>query len=354
MATRSRSSKSSEKNYPLWRTVIAAPVVVLKAEEPIFADRCVALLRNQLLARDPQTETTVVEAATYEPGQLAVAVSPSLFAESRFVYVPQAEQASAAMVADILAYAQQVEPEVCLLLRHNGGNGARKLLTELEKMQTPFYLAPKLKNDGERIKCVLDEVKGLKGRIDHEAAAQLVTAMRSELPEILAVVNQLVQDFPGQIITTDIVDEYQAGKKEVDGYDVVQAAIDGDLARALTDLRHALACGVTGPSITGAMAYKLRQLAKVSTIPMRPASTMGMYPSMLSKVQASLRSWSEEGLIRAFQACATADAEVKGESKDPVFALEKLMIIVATRGKTLNSWRHTDSSGILNHIDNSV
>lgn len=337
MATRSKTSKGrgSEKTLPLWRTAIPAPVIVLKAEEPIFADRCVALLRKQLLAKDPQTETTILEAATYEPGQLSVAVSPSLFAESRFVYVPQAEQASSAMVADILAYAQQVEPEVVLLLRHNGGNGARKLLSELEKTQVPFYLAPKLKHDGEKIKCVLDEVRFLKGRIDQDAAAMLVTAMRSELPEILAVVNQLISDFPGQVITNDIVEEYQAGKKEVDGYEVVQAAIDGDLATALTDLRHALSCGISGPSITGAMAYKLRQLAKVSTIAHRPASTLGMYPSMLSKVQASWRSWTETGLEEAFKACATADAEVKGQSRDPVYALEKLMITVATRGRNL-------------------
>lgn len=337
MAVKSKPAKkrTADDSFLNWRKIAPAPLVYLKAEEPLFADRAVAAVRKQMLAKDPATEVTILDAATYEPGQLSVAVSPSLFSESRFVYVPQAEQAPAPMVAEILAYQKNPEPEVTLLLRHNGGNGARKLQTDLQAAQVPFYLAPKLTNDGERIKCVLDEARALKGRIDNDAAALLVTAMRSELPEILAVVSQLITDYPDQVITTEIVEEYQAGKKEVDGYEVVQAAIDGDLARALTDLRHALACGMTGPAITGAMAFKLRQLAKVSTIPKRPATTLGMPGFVIDKTRASLRTWTEYALGQAFIACATADAEVKGESRDPVYALEKLMITVATRARNL-------------------
>ncbi|MCS4484167.1 DNA polymerase III subunit delta [Gleimia sp. 6138-11-ORH1] len=337
MAVKPRFAKNKNSDATLlnWRKIIPAPVIVIKAEEPLFADRAVALLRKQLLAKDPGTEVTLLEAATYEPGQLGVAVSPSLFSESRFVYIPQVEQASTAMVADILNYQKNTEPEVTLVLRHNGGNGARKLLTDLQAAQIPFYIAPKLNNDSERIKCVLDEVRAAGGRIDNDAAALLVAALRSELPEILAVANQLVGDYPGEIITSEIIEEYQAGKKEVDGYEVVQAAIDGDLAKALTDLRHALACGITGPALTGAMAFKLRQLAKVSTIPRRPAADMGMPRFIIDKTRASLRTWTEAALREAIKACATADAEVKGESRDPVYALEKLMITVATRARNL-------------------
>ncbi|EEH63935.1 putative DNA polymerase III, delta subunit [Gleimia coleocanis DSM 15436] len=307
-------------------------MILLRAEESLFADRAVSLIRKNLLKADPGTEISTVEAATYESGQLAVAVSPSLFAESRFVYIPQVEQANTALVEDLLKYVTTPEPQVVILLRHNGGNSARKLLTELQNLQVPAYIAPKLANDGERIKCVIDEARSLGGRIDNDAAAALVLAMRSELPEILAVVSQLVSDYPGEVITANLVEEYQAGKREVDGYEVVQAAIDGDLATALTHLRHALSCGVTGPSITGAMAFKLRQLAKVSTIPRRTAYEMGMAPFMVQKTQGSLRTWNEMALREAFRACAIADAEVKGESRDPVYALEKLLITVARRG----------------------
>lgn len=333
MAAKPKTTGQKNTNHPSWREIKPAPVILLRAEEAIFADRATTLLRNQLRQIDPATETTIIDAATYETGQLAAAVSPSLFAESRFIYIPHAEQATPTLVTDLTKYNTQPEPAAVILIRHNGGNGARKLITELQKNQTPTYIAEKLANDGEKIKCVIAEARSLGGRIDNDAAAQLVMAMRSELPELLATVNQLVSDYPGQVITANLVEEYQAGKREVDGYEVVEAAIDGDLATALTLLRHALASGVTGPSLTGAMAFKLRQLAKVSTLPQRPATQMGMPPFIIRKTQQSLRTWNEMALREAFRACALADAEVKGESKDPVYALEKLLITVATRGR---------------------
>jgi DNA polymerase-3 subunit delta len=46
-----------------------------------------------------------------------------------------------------------------------------------------------------------------------------------------------------------------------------------------------------------------------------------------------LAGWSEEGLAEAVMAVATADAAVKGMERDTVFALEKLVLLLANRGQ---------------------
>ena len=45
-----------------------------------------------------------------------------------------------------------------------------------------------------------------------------------------------------------------------------------------------------------------------------------------------LHGWTEQGLARTIEAIAEADAQVKGEGRDPVYALERMIAVVAARG----------------------
>ena len=51
----------------------------------------------------------------------------------------------------------------------------------------------------------------------------------------------------------------------------------------------------------------------------------------VDRARRDLVGWSDDQLGMAIQAAARADAEVKGASRDPVFALERLLTVVATR-----------------------
>jgi DNA polymerase-3 subunit delta len=51
----------------------------------------------------------------------------------------------------------------------------------------------------------------------------------------------------------------------------------------------------------------------------------------VDRARRDLAGWNEESLSRAIQATARADAEVKGASRDPVFALERMITVIATR-----------------------
>jgi DNA polymerase-3 subunit delta len=51
----------------------------------------------------------------------------------------------------------------------------------------------------------------------------------------------------------------------------------------------------------------------------------------VDRARRDLTGWNEESLGRAIQATARADAEVKGGSRDAVFALERMITVIATR-----------------------
>ena len=48
----------------------------------------------------------------------------------------------------------------------------------------------------------------------------------------------------------------------------------------------------------------------------------------IDKAKRELRAWSSSGLAQAIQALAQADAEVKGASRAPAYAVEKAIIAI--------------------------
>jgi len=82
-----------------------------------------------------------------------------------------------------------------------------------------------------------------------------------------------------------------------------------------------------------ALAAKLRTLAKVAGANGSPATiarNLGMQPWLVEQAQRDVRRWTPEGLIRSIQVIAEADAQVKGLSRDPVYAVEHAVTVIAT------------------------
>jgi len=59
----------------------------------------------------------------------------------------------------------------------------------------------------------------------------------------------------------------------------------------------------------------------------------GLAPWQVERAQKDLRGWSDEGLARCILVLAETDAAVKGAGRDPVFALERLIGVIARRGE---------------------
>lgn len=315
-------------NNPQWFQAQLAPVVLIKSKEPLLAERAVTMLRNQAKERDASVDIHRVDAASYNAGDLAIYASPSLFGEARFIYFSQVELGTPAFFEDAAKYVENPEPDAVVVLRHNGGNAGQKLLRACTKAKVPTYHAEEVKSPREKANLVQEDVRRARRRIEPAAVEALVDALGSDLAELAAMTSQLLQDVEGTI-TEKHVHRYQAGRVEASAFAVADAAIAGNTGRALTLLRHALATGAAPAALVGAIAMKIRQMAKVSIRPALSAKELGMQGWQLDRARRDLRGWNESRLRRSVLALAEADEAVKGGSREPEYALEKLVITIS-------------------------
>ena len=137
-------------------------------------------------------------------------------------------------------------------------------------------------------------------------------------------------------MTDEIVRRYYGGRVETTAFAVADTAIAGRYGEALITLRHALASGADPVPLVAAIASKLRTMARVAGLRESSAAIaarIGVKDWQVDRARRDLTGWNEESLGRAIQAAARADAEVKGASRDPIFALERLVTVVATRSE---------------------
>jgi DNA polymerase-3 subunit delta len=306
-------------------------VVLVRGAEPLLAERAVDGVVGLARARDPEIEKVELEGTTYGPGQLVVAASPSLFGEAKIVVVRSAESGTEDLMADLISYVGSPDEETVLVVVHGGGQRGKKMLDTITKSGAPVMVCEPVTKDGEKASFVAGEFKAARRRADAEAVRALVDALGSDLRELAAACSQLIADTTGTI-TAATVDKYYGGRVEATGFRVADAAVAGDAGGAVALLRHALDTGLDPVPIVAALALRLRNLAKVAS--MRggggfAARDIGMAPWQVDRARKDLRSWTPEGLAAAISAVAQADADVKGESRDPVFAVERAVLTIA-------------------------
>lgn len=303
-----------------------APIVLVTSGEPVLADRAIDLVRRQLRGIDPSTDIVELDAAAYVSGQLEALLTPSLFGEPRAIIVGHLEQLNPAFQEDLLSYISAPEVDSVMVLRHNGGQRGKKVLDALKKAKVPTYDYPKVKYPNQKVKIVTDDVRAAGRKMTSDAIGALVAALGSDLRELLSSVNQLMADIQGTITEED-VHTYFAGRVEATTFNVADAVVVGNAGRSVELARHAIATGNSPVSIVGAIASKLRAMAQV----LGQRSAKGKTRLKINEWQANraktdLRGWSGDTLARAIQVIARADAEVKGLSRDPEYALERAII----------------------------
>lgn len=312
-----------------------APLVLVRGGEGYFVDSVTDHLLALAKERDPAVEVTRFDAAGYIPHQLDVLMSPSLFGERRHIVVDAVDAASDAFITDGLALLSQLDAndrdgEVSLVLRHTKGVRGKKLLDAIAAASFPVVQCDPLKRDTEKADFVSRRFRAASRRASTDAVRALVEALGSDLRELASGVQQLIEDTSGAI-TPDVVQRYYGGRVEATGFRVADVAIAGDGAAAVTLLRHALATGTDPVPMVAALAVKLRTLAKVAAARGRGlgAAELGIAPWQMDRAKRELSGWTPEGLAAAITAVADADAEVKGESREPQFAVERAVLRVA-------------------------
>ncbi len=340
MATSSRSSRPAGPVRAIAPDDLRPePVVLVTGPEDVLAERAVAAVLAAAREADPGVAVETLDASAYEAGRLAVLTSPSLFGGGTVVVVEAVAAAGDAFVTDATAYLAVPAPDVCLVLRHNGGQRAKGLLDLARKAGAPEAVCAAVTKDDEKLDFVANEFRRAGRRASPQAMRALVDAVGSDLRELAAACRQLAEDASvtegdGRI-EADVVELWFGGRVEVTGFRVADAAVAGRADQALALLRHAVATGVDPVPLVAAIAAKVRALAKVQTASRGPsaavAAELGMAPWQVDRARRELSGWTDDGLAHAVIALAEADTEVKGGGRDPVYAVERAVLTVATR-----------------------
>ena len=311
-----------------WDTAQLGPVVLITGTEGLLVDRALDALSAAALAQDPQTEKTVLTAPAYQAGMLTFLTSPSLFGEPRLVVVENLEATTDALITDVIEYLKSPAPDVSLILVHNGGVRGKKMLDALKASGYPVVACDPIKNENDKVTFAAAEFKRAGRRATAGAVRALVEALGSDVRELGAACQQLMADTTTTIDET-LVDKYYGGRVEATGFKVADAALAGNMGAAISLLRHALATGTDPVPIVAALAMKLRTLAKVAGLRQgRTVADLGMNSWQADRARKDLVNWTPDGLATAITAVAQADAEVKGASRDPVFAVERAVLTI--------------------------
>lgn len=332
-----RPTEKAVANIPQlnYARVRPAPVVLISGSEQYLADRALRDLRDILRAEDSGVEISDIEADSYAPGEIITLASPSLFGEPRLIRVSAVEKCTDAFLSETLAYLEAPAEGAYVVLRHRGGVRGKKLLDAIRA------------GLGGGIEIVCAELKGAAqydfaasefagaGRLVTTGALRaLVAAFSEDLAELAAACQQLISD-AGDEITEETVQKYYSGRVETNSFQVADAAIAGRQGEALIMLRHALASGADPVPMVAAFAMKLRSMAKVSGRrggSAQLASQLSMAPWQVERARSDLAGWDDEGIAACITLLGETDAAVKGASRDPVFALERLVSLISARG----------------------
>jgi DNA polymerase-3 subunit delta len=309
---------------------------LLLGSEGALADRALTKLNAEL--KEEKCEITTIAAPDAILGDVSDALAPSLFSERRALIIKDLQDLPEESRDEITRYLDAPDDLTTLIFVHKGGVKGKALLDAIKKAKPEIISCEPMKKEAEKEEFVKSLFLDSGRKATAGAIAALVGALGSDMRELQAAVSQICLDAQaGKTIDEAIVDKFHQGRIETTGFDVADATLDGNLPGALVALRSALETGTDPVMITSAIASNLRSLAKVSGVnrgarSFEVAGELGMAPWQIDKARRQLTGWSPRSIAKAVQAIALADAQVKGASSDPIFALEKaLATITAVR-----------------------
>ncbi len=306
---------------------------LILGSEAALADRALAKIMAEL--KSESAEITNLFAADTIVGDIADALSPSLFSERRGLVIRDLQDLPDDNKDELIRYLGEVDASTTVVFLHKGAVKGKALLDAIKKVKPEIIPCEPLKKEAEKVEFVRNLFLDAGRKANAGAVAALVGALGGDLRELQSAVSQIAADAPAGVIDEAIVDKFHQGRVETTGFDVADAAVDGNLSAALVSLRSALETGTDPVMVTSAIASALRSMAKVSgtnrgSKSFELAGQLGMAPWQIDKARRQLQHWSPRGLSDAVSAIALADVQVKGAASDPIYALEKAVTRITT------------------------
>jgi len=309
-------------------------ILLIHGGESVLADR--ALL--QALSVRSDFEKTVLDGGDLEPGRYGEAVAPSLFAEKRVVVIRDLQDVVVEVQEEIESLFESLDPNLHLIFVHKGGVKGKGLLDKIKKLKPEIITCEPIKKAADKEAFVREEFARHGRKISSDAISALVDATGSDARELAAACSQIAFDTNAgkAVIDEEDISKYYQGRVEATGFDVADATLAGDPRSALVALRHALETGTDPIMIVSALTSSIRTLAKVSGAPRNAnafqlAGSLGLAPWQIDKARRQLQKWSPALIAFSVQELSRADVAIKGAEADPLYALERSVVAIASK-----------------------
>lgn len=316
-----------------WRKASPSPLILVFGSEDYFYASAIRRIRDQLKTSEPSLEIYQVEASDYVSGDLINMISPSLFSDPKLVVINGVERATDALIEDGKAINLEDLVDVTLIFQHSGTSTRGKaLLDAIRENSEAVEIACAKLQEKEKPAFVQAQFMEAGRKYTQSAVRALVDAFGKDIPELAAACDQLLADSAEQIDEV-LVDRYFGGRVEATAFNIFDKAIEGHGGEALVLLRHALQTGDDPIHLIGGIASGIKRMASIMHDPRANAATIGVGDWVFNKIRKSTNGWDDEGMIRALQLVADADAAAKGAERQPEYRLEQLILLISNRGR---------------------
>jgi DNA polymerase-3 subunit delta len=259
----------------------------------------------------------------------------SLFGGGRVVVVQSADALDAGGRQAVLATARDPGLTTVLVLRADGVGRQAKFFKELQE-HANVVTVQRLK-PSERSSWLRNEVRRLGRKADEGLVAALVDTVGQDLRELAGAVAKLhVAVPPPAPLQQRHVAEFLTKTADRRGYELTDAILAGEPAKALSYLDALFAQGEEPIMLLGMLARQLRNVLFVSEHPAAPggevAQALGLREWQVRKLGSQARRFHPSVLRRALDLIAETDAQIRNGSPSPSMALELVVARIAIAG----------------------
>ena len=319
------------------------PVTLVVGGDAYLNNLNARTLREKIQKNAPDAEIIELDASSADKYAFDEAVGPSLFGDGTIVIIDDLQSADESLVEALEKFCKQAQNNEnnfdesslsWVIARHEGGIKGKSIVTRLTKAGAQTITVPDLKKDDAKLNFVMSIFERHNRSVEPQAAQRLVAVLGGKTGELAALCSQLCFDYDDNPITLNIVDRYLIADPQVTGFFVADKAVTGHLGSAVLSARTAVAQGVDPIALIGALASKVRLIALAMAVRNGTISSAEAKanPWAMKMAMRQLAGWSSAGVSKSLQALAWADEQCKGGSSDANYALEKCIMIIASKG----------------------
>lgn len=310
-------------------------------------------VRDNILLKYSNVEVLNLDASCLSAAAFNESIGPCLLSDGTIIVIDNLQQAEESLVNAIESFFKTYMSQESsgtnnsfyqnnrwVIARHEGGLKGKSIITRLSRDGARVLNVPDLKKFDAQLNFVMNIFERSSRSIAPDAAQRLVSVLGGKTEELASLCSQLCYDFDDNPIDLKIVDQYLISNTQVTGFFVADKAVSSNASEAILAVRTAISQGVDPIAIIGALGAKMRIIAKAIAIKNGEISQSAakVNPWALNIAMKQLAGWYSDGVCQCIKCLAWADEQCKGGSNDPNYALEKCIMLIASRGKGKNNY----------------